>query len=351
MIHETSTKRLRHAIITGGAGFIGSQISARLMKEKTRVTILTRNVSAPRAVALAKQGCKVVACDLGDAHRIPRQDMLDPADAMFHFAADVSVSSPTLRAANVDGTSRALALADALAIPYVVYASSIEAQGLGAESEIPLREDMACCPVSDYGQSKVQAEALIAEWGSLPGHRSLVLRIGNIYGPGSAWFLHPSLLALLGATPIRTIWTKLRHRLFQPLFIDDLVEGLYRAIDRRLTGTYNITGEELVTIDGYLTKLASLMQLTDRVQLIREPATPLSRSHPIAPDFAYVLMGSEERCHRSYDNSRLRGEIGPYVRWSLSRGLAATLQWYDTSGQLPALLASLRRQSGAMTCM
>ena len=350
-MHLSRTKSLRHVIITGGAGFIGSQISARLMKEKTRVTILTRNVSAPGAAALAKQGCKVVACDLADVHRIPRPDMLDPADALFHFAADVSVSSPMLQAVNVEGTSRALALADVLAIPYVVYASSIEAQGLGSESEIPLREDMACRPVSDYGQSKVQAEDLVTAWGSLSGHRALVLRIGNIYGPGSAWFLHPALLALLGATPIRTIWPQLRHRLFQPLFINDLVEGLCRAVDRRLTGTYNMTGEEQVTIEGYLTKLASLMQLTDRVPLMRETATPLSRSRPIAPDFAYVLMGSQERCHRAYDNSKLRAEIGPYAGWSLSRGLAATLQWYATSGQLPALMASLRRQPGAMTCM
>ena len=141
-MHHNLRKPLRHVIITGGAGFIGSQISARLLKEKTRVTILTRNVSAPRATVLAQQGCKVVACDLADAHRIPRPDTLDPADALFHFAADVSVSSPTLRAANVDGTSRALALADALAIPYVVYASSIEAQGLGSDQEIPLREGL-----------------------------------------------------------------------------------------------------------------------------------------------------------------------------------------------------------------
>lgn len=146
----------RHVIITGGAGFIGSQISARFLKEKTRVTILTRNVLAARAAALAQQGCKVVACDLADAHRIPGPDTLDPADALFHFAADVSVSSPTLRAANVDGTSRALALADALAIPYVVYASSIEAQGLGSESEIPLREDMACRPVSEVSLDVVE---------------------------------------------------------------------------------------------------------------------------------------------------------------------------------------------------
>lgn len=348
---QNPIKPLRHVIITGGAGFIGSQLSDRLIKGKTRVTILTRNPSAPRAAALAQQGCKVVACDLTDEQRIPRPDSLDPADALFHFAADVSVSSPTLRAANVDGSSRALALADALAIPYVVYASSIEAQGLGSDHEIPLREEMPCRPVSDYGQSKVQAEELVSKWGSLPGHRALVLRIGNIYGPGSAWFLHPSLLALLGATPIRTIWTKLRHRLFQPLFIDDLVEGIWRAVDRRLVGTYNMTGEEQVTIEGYLATLARLTQLTDRVQLMRTPVAPSVRSRSIAPDFAYVLMGTEERCHRSYDNSRLRAEIGPYARWSLSRGLAATLKWYDTSGQLPALLASLRRQPGAMTCM
>jgi nucleoside-diphosphate-sugar epimerase len=238
-----------------------------------------------------------------------------------------------------------------LAIPYVVYASSIEAQGLGSDDEIPLREDMPCRPVSDYGQSKVQAEELVTKWGSLPGNRALVLRIGNIYGPGSAWFLHPSLLALLGATPVRTIWTKLRHRRFQPLFIDDLVEAICRAVDCRLAGTYNMTGEEQVTIEGYLATLASLTQLTDRIQLMRTPVEPSGRSLPIAPDFAYVLMGTPERCHRSYDNSRLRAEIGPYARWSLSRGLAATLKWYDTSGQLPALLASLRRQPGAMTCM
>ncbi|HSL03699.1 MAG TPA: NAD(P)-dependent oxidoreductase [Nitrospiraceae bacterium] len=344
-------KLLRHVIITGGAGFIGSQISSRLLKEKTRVTILTRNVSAPRATALARQGCKVVACDFADAHRILRPDALDPADMLFHFAADVSVSSPTLQAANVDGTSRAVALADALAIPYVVYASSIEAQGLGSESEIPLREDMACRPVSDYGRSKVQAEEIVTAWGSLPGHRALVLRIGNIYGPGSAWFLHPSLLALLGATPIRAIWAQLRHRLFQPLFIDDLVEGLFRAVDHRLAGTYNITGEEQVTIEGYLYKLASLTQLTDRVHLMRTSGVLSGRPLPLAPDFTYVLMGAQEQCHRAYDNSKLRAEIGSYARWSLSRGLAATLQWYDTSGQLPALLAALRRQPGAMTCM
>jgi nucleoside-diphosphate-sugar epimerase len=155
-MHQNPTKPLRHGIITGGAGLIGSQISARLPKEKTRVIILTRNVSAPRAVALAQQGCKVVACDLADANRIPRPEMLDPADALFHFAAEVSVSSPTLLAANVDGTSGVLALANQLAIFYVVCASSNEAHGFGSDHEIPFREDIACRPVSEVSLDVVE---------------------------------------------------------------------------------------------------------------------------------------------------------------------------------------------------
>jgi nucleoside-diphosphate-sugar epimerase len=97
-----------------------------------------------------------VGCNLADDRRIPRPDTLDLADALFHFPADVSVSSPTLRTANVEGTSHALALADALAIPYVVFASSIEAQGLGSDHEIPLREDMTCRPVSEISLDVVE---------------------------------------------------------------------------------------------------------------------------------------------------------------------------------------------------
>ena len=344
-------KKATHAVITGGAGFIGSRLSARLLAMGLRVTILTRHVDAPRARQLAGQGATVLPCDLSRSEGLPQAGSIAPATFFFHFAADVSVSGAGLWTANVEGTQRALTLAESLRAPYVIYASSIEAQGLGSDHEIPLREDMACRPVSDYGRSKVRAEELVTAWGSLPGHRALVLRLGNIYGPGSAWLFHPSILALLGATPIRAVWAQLRHRLLQPLFIDDLVEGIRRAVDRQLVGTYNITGEKQVTIEGYLATLASLLQLTDRVQLIREPATPSSRSLPIAPDFAYVLMGSQDRCHRAYDNSRLRAEIGPYAHWSLSRGLAATLQWYDSSGQRPAPLTALRRQPGAMTCM
>ncbi len=340
-----------HVIVTGGAGFIGSRVSAKLLSMGARVTILTRHVSTPRAAELATRGARIIACDLAAQDQKPLLPSPEQADVFLHLAADVSVSGPSVWATNVGGTKRALQWADAFKAPYFVCASSIEAQGLGADQEIPLREEMPCRPVSDYGRSKVKAEELTAAWGAASGHLALILRIGNIYGPGSAWFLHPSLMALLGATPIRRIWSQLCHRRFQPLYIDDLVEGLVRVVESRLTGLYNITGEESVTIGQYLETLARLTQLTDCFELLQSPSQPdAARPLPIAPDFAYALMGTPEQCHRSYDNAKLRAEIGAYGRWSLARGLAATLAWYHASGQLPALLHAIQQRAGALAC-
>lgn len=340
-----------HVIISGGAGFIGSHLSARLLTAGARVTILTRHTQAPRAVQLAQQGATLTPCDFSSPDLVPAPDKLPAADIFYHLAADVSVGSPKLWAANVDGTQRALELTAALKIPYFVFTSSIEAQGLGSDQEIPLREEQPCRPLSDYGISKAKAEELVMNWGKVSDRQALILRIGNIYGPGSAWFLRPSLLALLGMTPLSHVWPQLQHRVFQPLYIEDLTEGMLRVVSQRLTGLYNITGEEPVTVSGYLHTLAGLTGMTDRLALIQAPLTGMEPpAQEIAPDFAYVLMGTPEQCHRSYDNTKLRSSIGAYARWSLSRGLASTLRWYHTCGALPALLHSIRQRQGAAAC-
>jgi nucleoside-diphosphate-sugar epimerase len=334
-----------HVIVTGGAGFIGSRLTSWLLDRRAEVTVLTRHTAAPRALELAARGARLIACDLSTPQGIPALPALRRPDVVIHLAADVSVSGPTLTAVNVDGTTRALALAEALDVPYFVFASSIEAQGPGGNHEIPLREEAPCRPVSDYGRSKASAEQLVTAWEAATGRGALVLRIGNIYGPGSAWLLQPSLLALLGATPIRHVWPLLRPRRFQPLYVDDLVEGLARAASQRLTGVYNITGEEPVTIAQYFEELAGLLGLgAGLAAMIRPDAAPAPPPDMLAPDFAYLLMGDPERRHRSYDNGRLRSAIGVYARWSLPRGLASTLHWYEACGALAALVATLRQR-------
>ena len=340
-----------HVVITGGAGFIGFQLSARLLAAGARVTILTRHTETPRALALAKQGASMLSWDCSSSLPPSDCDRLASAQIFYHLAADVAVTSPTLRRTNIEGTHHALDLADTHKIPYFIYASSIEAQGLGSDEEGPLSEAAPCRPVSDYGVSKADAEGIVTRWAESSNKKALILRIGNIYGPGSAWFLHPCLMALIGLSPLAHVWPRLHHRRFQPLYLDDLVEGMLRATRRELTGIYNLTGEEPMSIGDYVHSLASLIGLTDQLTNIHGPwqgqEPPLSA---LAPDFGYFLLGSPDRCHRLYDNTRIRREIGDYARWSMARGLAATLNWYYSAGMFAGALNAARRERGH-TCM
>jgi nucleoside-diphosphate-sugar epimerase len=330
-------------IITGGAGFIGSHLSSAFLAGGAAVIILTRHVESPRAQQLARQGARIMSCDLSRPDGLPAAHDLPRGARVVHLAADVSVNGPGLWASNVEGTKRALHLARAIDAAHVTVASSIEALGLGSDAEGALSEEAPCRPVSQYGISKARAEEIAAEWKSASDKPALVLRIGNIYGPGSAWLLDPVLSVLLNRDTVGQAWPHLRGRRFQPLYVADLVNGMTRAIDQDLTGLYNITGEEPITIAMYVEKLAGLLGLGGHVRTVTDSLSSQSATpRPLAPDFAYLLMGDSAHPHRCYDNGKLREAIGSYARWSLSRGLASTLQWYCTMrgwGSVPAKAA------------
>jgi UDP-glucose 4-epimerase len=318
-----------HIVITGGAGFIGGHLSAAFLAKGVQVTILTRQTESARAQLLARQGARVIPCDLSRPEGVQCANDLPHGARVIHLAADVSVNGPGLWTANVEGTKRVLELARTIEAAHVTVASSIEAMGLGSDAEGLLGEDAPRRPVSQYGMSKARAEEIALEWRSPSGKPALILRIGNIYGPGSAWLLEPALAALLNRETVRHAWPQLRGRRLQPLYVADLVNGMTRAIDQDLTGLYHITGDEAATLQDYVEKLARLLGLAGELNALHEsPTGSPAGSRPLAPDFAYVLMGDPAHPHRCYDNGKLRRAIGPYVRWSLSRGLASTLQWY-----------------------
>lgn len=347
-----------NVLLTGGTGFLGSHLARRLLDAGSRVTVLARRTETPSARDLSSRGALIVSCDLGspddpidpiDPSKTAHLAKLGRPDFMVHFAAETALHASTLQTSNVNGSQRALDLATALGVPYFVYASSIEAQGLTSDQQGPLKEEVPCRPVSAYGRSKQAAEDLVTVWGKQPGREALVLRIGNIYGPGSAWMLESSLMTLLGVTSFHPIWPRLRHRRFQPLYVDDLVEGVWRSVEARLTGLYNLTGDAPVSVEEYLDHLTALLGQRDLLATRLAGLSDDSAHAPVAPDFAYLLMGEADRCHRLYDNDKLKREIGFYGRWSLRRGLAATLQWYHEAGRLASLLRSVR-QRGLQSC-
>jgi UDP-glucose 4-epimerase len=164
------------AVVTGGAGFVGSHVAEALLARGDEVTVIDDLSTGKRENVPA--GATLVEHDV-------RQPFEVDADVVFHLAAQadvrVSVADPGLDAeVNVLGTVRVLEAAR-LAGAQVVFASTGGA--IYGECERPAREDDERLPLSPYGVSKLAGEEYLAGYNRLHGTRHVALRYGNVYGP------------------------------------------------------------------------------------------------------------------------------------------------------------------------
>jgi UDP-glucose 4-epimerase len=169
------------AVVTGGAGFIGSTLVDTLLARGDEVHAVD-DLSAGRREHVAPEA-ELHVLDV----REPLVDTLAGArpEVVFHLAAQVdvrsSVADPVADArANVIGTLNVLELARAHDAQ-VILAST--AGAIYGECDEPAREDEPRLPLSPYGTSKLAAEEYLATWNRLYGTRHVALRLGNVYGP------------------------------------------------------------------------------------------------------------------------------------------------------------------------
>jgi UDP-glucose 4-epimerase len=172
-------------LITGGAGFIGSNIARKLVGLGEEVVILDDFSTGKRENLDDIKDCvKVIEgdiCDIG----IVRQATAG-ADYVLHHAAVVSVVRSVedpLRsnAVNIDGTLNCLQVAREAGVRRFVYAASSSAYGDSAE--LPKREDMAANPLSPYGVAKLVGEMYCKVYYDIYGLETVSLRYFNIFGP------------------------------------------------------------------------------------------------------------------------------------------------------------------------
>ena len=169
------------AVVTGGAGFIGSALVDALVKRGDEVHVVDDLSSGHREQVNGAATLHV--CDIVE----PLVDVFAEAqpEVVFHLAAQIdvraSVADPVADGrANVLGTICVLEAArthDA----QVVFASTGGA--IYGECDAPASEDAARLPLSPYGTSKLAAEEYLATWNRLYGTRHVALRLGNVYGP------------------------------------------------------------------------------------------------------------------------------------------------------------------------
>lgn len=248
------------ALVTGGAGFIGSTLVRHLLGLGWSVVVLddlSRNGTLPRFV-----GAELSTGDIRDRRCVKK--CIDGCDAVFHLAAMSSVSDSVRSPAeclsrNVSGFLSILDAALAARTP-VVYASSAAVYG---NRNTDCSEGDPLAPLSPYGVSKALDEAA-ALWAAGEGLPVVGLRLFNVYGPGASLSGEPSVIpafleaARKGIPPI-IHGDGLQVRDF--VHVTDVIAALFSAFfrARELSGrAINVASGEPTTIGGLWSLIARL---------------------------------------------------------------------------------------------
>jgi nucleoside-diphosphate-sugar epimerase len=263
-------------VVTGAAGFIGSQLVERLLAEGHDVTgidafvdyyprpVKERNLRVPRS----SERFELVEGALQDMDLAP---LLRGTGEVYHLAAQAGVRASwgaefeRYTEHNVLGTQRLLEAAAAAGVPRIVYASSSSVYG---DSEaLPLREDSPCRPVSPYGVTKLAAEHLCHLYHRNLGLPVVSLRYFTAYGPRQRpdMAFHRFLKACRDGTELVVYGDGRQTRDFT--YIDDILAATRAAAQTGRPGAaYNVGGGERVALNDVL---GLIEQVTGRPLHIR----------------------------------------------------------------------------------
>jgi UDP-glucose 4-epimerase len=235
------------AIVTGGAGFIGSHVVDSLLADGYEVTVID-DLSSGRADRVASEA-KLIELDIVDGAAVRRVVEEVAPQAVYHLAAQASVTASVEDPGrdcqvNVEGTLNVVASANAVSAP-VVFTSTGGAL-YGDDAPMPTSEEREPAPLSPYGASKWAAESYVKTWGLANGVANAVARLGNVYGPRQSPHGEAGVVAIF----THKLYSRERPRLYghgRPtrdyVYVGDVVSALRAAAGK--TGTYNIaTGVE-----------------------------------------------------------------------------------------------------------
>ena len=238
------------AIVTGGAGFIGSHVVDALLAAGNEVTVID-DLSSGRASNVPSQA-SLRELDIVDRDALDRVFEQVRPDAVYHLAAQASVTASVADpgrdcAVNVQGTLNVVDAATKLGAP--VSFTSTGGALYGDEAPLPTSEERIPAPLAPYGASKWAAEAYVNTWSLSSGIAHAVCRLGNVYGPrqsphGEAGVVARSFLPST-STPAKhprcSVTAKPTREDY--VYVGDVVAALIAANGKR--GTFNVaTGVE-----------------------------------------------------------------------------------------------------------
>jgi UDP-glucose 4-epimerase len=266
------------AIVTGGAGFIGSHLVDILVEKGHMVTVID-NFSTGRPENLShlagKDNLKVVERDITDFKGLDR--LFDGQDWIFHLAAlaDIvpSIENPLrYHRANVDGTVNVLECSRSTGVKKFIYAASSSCYG--ENSPVPTSEDAPISPQYPYALTKYLGEQYVFHWQQVYGLKTISLRFFNVYGPRARTsgtygaVLGVFLAQKLAGKPFTVVGDGTQKRDF--VFVKDVARALLMAAESGASGdVFNVGTGHPVDINS----LASILG-GERVYVPKRPGEP-----------------------------------------------------------------------------
>jgi UDP-glucose 4-epimerase len=315
------------ALVSGGAGFIGSTLVDALLARGDEVVIVD-DLSTGREInvtAALDAGATLIPADVRDARSLESIVAVRRPQVVFHLAAQVdvriSVSDPGRDVrVNVEGTVNMLDAARRAGAQSFVFASSCAVYGdpfnghrkdrdAISMDAFPLTEDAPVRPDAPYGQGKLGAEGYVALYHNLHGLRTVSLRFANVYGPRQNPLGESGVVAIFcdrltggGRPTIYGDGTQTRDF----LFVDDAVAALLAAADSNVSGTFNVgTGIETTVLE------------------VAEKVKRLGERPDFTPDIEPARAGEIERMALCSDLAE--AELGWRSAVSFDEGLQRTL--------------------------
>lgn len=296
-------------VITGGAGFIGSNLAEALAQEN--VVVVIDDLSTGKEENLAGLDVHFIKGSITDPELL--KEAFQGADCVFHQAAIASVKKSVenpsrTNMVGIDGTLNVLVAARDAGVRRVVQASS--AAVYGSSPELPKREDMMPDPQSPYAVTKLANEHYARVFQELYGLEAVSLRYFNVFGPKQdptseySGVISRFICALLNNELPVIYGDGEQTRDF--VYVADVVKANLMAC-RSATGGYNIACQKSISLNTLAEVMGGILG---------------KKVHP-----RYELPRAGDIRHSLADISRAKG-IGYYPDYSLEDGLIETIQWF-----------------------
>jgi nucleoside-diphosphate-sugar epimerase len=337
-------------LITGATGFIGGHLASYLVNQGHRMRALVRHGSVNKSRALAEAGVELAWGELTDSEAV--RAAVNRVEAVFHLAAvrDAwGTPASAYQRVNVEGTRHLLEAASEVSVRRFVHCSSVGVArypgNLEADETLPFRE-----PTSQvlYHCSKARAERMVLEWARSGRVPAVVVRPAITYGPEDERGMVTRLVTLLAQGRFVPAGNGRNH--VDLVYIDDLIAGMYRALERGTAGrAYILSGATPIRVRVLVGKICGL--LGKRPPRIYLPA-PIARAAGWGMETLYGaghrlgmdLDGKEPlitrdkvatlTVDRGFSHARASRELGYQPQVDYDEGLRRTLDWLKETGFL-----------------